>query len=70
MPPTPNDFALLQQKVDAIYKSVEKTRTYFLYTLILSVVLVVLPAIGLLFALPSVLGTLGTIQDVGALEGL
>jgi hypothetical protein len=45
----------LEEKIDAIYVSVEKTRRYFLYTLILSLILFFLPLIGLLFALPAFL---------------
>jgi t-SNARE complex subunit (syntaxin) len=44
------------QKIEAIYKSVEKTRKYFLIVMIISIVVVILPAIGLLFAIPSFLG--------------
>ena len=44
--------ALLEEKVDKIYISVEKTRKYFLWTMIISVVLFVLPVIGLVFAIP------------------
>jgi len=44
-----------EQKIDAIYKSVEKTRKYFLWVLIISVAVVVLPAIGLIFVIPNFL---------------
>lgn len=47
----------LQRKVDAIYTSTEKTRKYFLWTLIISVVVFVLPLLGLLFAVPSFLSS-------------
>jgi len=43
----------LETKIDAIYESVEKTRKYFMWTLIITVALVVLPLIGLMFVLPS-----------------
>ncbi|PIQ80466.1 MAG: hypothetical protein CO042_04425 [Parcubacteria group bacterium CG_4_9_14_0_2_um_filter_41_8] len=43
----------LEAKIDAIYASVEKTRKYFMWTLIITVALVVLPLIGLMFVLPS-----------------
>ncbi|HEV7121485.1 MAG TPA: hypothetical protein VGN56_01510 [Candidatus Paceibacterota bacterium] len=45
--------AIMEEKVDKIYVSVEKTRKYFLWTLITSVVLFVLPLIGIAFALPA-----------------
>lgn len=44
-----------KEKLDAIYKSVEKTRRYFFWTLVISLSFVVLPAIGLLFAIPRFL---------------
>ena len=48
----------VQEKLDAIYKSVEKTRRYFQWTLIISVVVIVLPLIGLAFAIPAFLRVL------------
>ncbi|MCH8889398.1 hypothetical protein IID26_03175 [Patescibacteria group bacterium] len=44
-------------KLDAIFTSVEKTRKYFLVIIWITVALVVLPAIGLIFALPSFIDT-------------
>lgn len=52
-------------KIEAIWKSVEKTRKYFLFTMISSIVMVVLPLIGLLIAIPIMLNTLST-----SMEGL
>ncbi|KKQ77988.1 MAG: hypothetical protein A3A96_04440 [Candidatus Zambryskibacteria bacterium RIFCSPLOWO2_01_FULL_39_39] len=43
----------LEAKVDAIYVSVEKTRKYFFWTMIVTLVVLVLPLIGLLFVVPS-----------------
>lgn len=40
-----------------IYISVEKTRKYFLWTLIISVVVFILPLLGLLFVVPTFLNT-------------
>lgn len=51
-------FEELDKKLDAIYKSAEKTRKYFLFTLIISVVFVVLPLVGLIFVIPMFLSTL------------
>jgi hypothetical protein len=45
------------QKLDAIFRSVEKTRKYFLWTLIITLVLFVLPLVGLFFAIPQFLNT-------------
>ncbi|MDX9913903.1 MAG: hypothetical protein RBS77_04970 [Candidatus Moranbacteria bacterium] len=53
------------KKIDAIWVSVEKTRKYFLTTLIISVVMTVLPLIGLLIVIPMVLGSLSK-----SMEGL
>ena len=53
-----------QKKIDAIYVSVEKTRKYFLWTLIITLVLFFLPLIGLLFAIPAFLNTLGTAYGI------
>lgn len=55
----------LEEKIEKIYVSVEKTRRYFLWTLIISVALVVLPAIGLVFALPAFMTNyVGNIQSL------
>ena len=48
------------KKIDAIYVSVEKTRQYFLWTLILSVAFFILPLIGLVFVIPFFLNTLSS----------
>ena len=42
-------------KLDEVFKSVEKMRKYFLWTLVISVVVFVLPLIGLVFAIPTFL---------------
>ena len=51
------------KKVDEIYKSVEKTRKYFKWTLIVSLVVIILP---LLF-LPLVISRFLGAYDFGAL---
>jgi len=40
-------------KINAIYQSVEKTRKYFLITLIVSAAFIIFPLIALLFVIPS-----------------
>jgi hypothetical protein len=55
--------AALEKKIDAIWVSVEKTRKYFLWTLIVGVVTFVLPLIGLAFVIPFYLRTLS--QSLG-----
>lgn len=59
------DLTLLHEKIDAIYVSVEKTRKYFQIILWVTIAMVVLPAIGLLFAIPAFLNSYTT-----SLEGL
>ena len=51
------------QKINAIYVSVEKTRKYFLWTMIITIVAVVLPLIGLMFAIPAYLSTLSSMMN-------
>lgn len=48
------------RKLEEIYKSVEKMRKYFLWTLIISIVVIVLPLIGLMFAIPQFLSIMQT----------
>lgn len=49
--------AELEKKIDAIWTSVEKTRKYFLAVIWISILVVVLPLIGLAFIIPSFLDT-------------
>ena len=41
------------EKLDAIYKSVEKTRKYFLVIIWITVIAFVLPLIAMIFVVPS-----------------
>lgn len=51
---------LLEQKImlEKIYSSSEKTRKYFLWTLIISVAMVVLPLVGIAIVAPIFFNTL------------
>jgi len=49
------ELVALQEKVDKVFTSVEKTRKYFLIIMWVTVAAVVLPMIGLAFAIPSFL---------------
>jgi CHASE3 domain sensor protein len=49
-----------EKKIDAIYVSVEKTRKYFQWTLIVTVVTIVLPIIILIVMIPWLMSTLGS----------
>lgn len=46
------------KKLENIYNSVEKTRKYFLWTLIITIVVIVLPLIGLMLIIPQFLSIL------------
>ena len=46
-----------EKKIDAIYASVEKLRKYFLWTLIVTAVTVIVPLIIFLFAIPLLMST-------------
>lgn len=47
-----------EKKIDAIYVSVEKTRKYFQWTLIATIVMFVLPLIGIAAILPWFINTM------------
>ncbi|MBP9759746.1 MAG: hypothetical protein KBD24_00065 [Candidatus Pacebacteria bacterium] len=59
-PETKQALEVLDSKINAIYTSVEKTRKYFLTTMIVSVVMFVLPLIALAVIIPIVLNTFGS----------
>jgi len=62
--------AAIEKKIDAIYETTEKTRKYLFWTLAITIAVVVLPAIGLVFAVPSFISTYNeTLQSLD-LEGL
>jgi hypothetical protein len=50
-------------KIDAIYASVEKTRKYFLIIIWITVIGLLVPLIGLFFAVPSFLSSY---TDIGS----
>jgi len=53
-----------EAKLNAIYESVEKMRKYFLIAVWVTVLAIVLPLIGLLFAIPSFLKTYTSIINI------
>lgn len=55
----------LEQKIDSIYISVEKTRKYFQWTMIITVIVVILPIIGLIIAIPAFISTYSSISNLG-----
>lgn len=63
-PQSAQKLAELEQKIDAIYATTEKVRKYFLWTLIVTIALVVLPAIGLVFAIPSFISQYSNLDSI------
>ena len=62
---------IVESKLDAVYKSTEKTRKMILWTGIISLAFFVLPLIGLVFAVPSFLSYYSGISgNAGAGMGL
>lgn len=53
-----------EEKLERIYVSVEKTRKYFLWTLVVSVAMFVLPLLGILLAVPWLLSALGSAYGI------
>jgi type II secretory pathway component PulF len=43
------------RKIDEMYRSVEKLRKYFLWTLIITVAMILIPIIGLIIVIPQFL---------------
>lgn len=48
-----------QVLLEKTYKTVERLKKYFMWTLIITVITVILPIIGLMFLLPTLMGSLG-----------
>jgi hypothetical protein len=57
----------LEAKVDAAYHAAEKVRKYMFWTGVVTIALIVLPAIGLVFAVPSFLANYA---QIGAYSNL
>jgi hypothetical protein len=63
---TKNKIEELNRKMDEIYVSVEKTRKYFFWTMVITLVLFILPLLGLMFVIPSFLSSYtNTINTLG-----
>ncbi len=52
------------EKLEAIWNSVEKTRKYFLIIIWITILAVVLPSLGLLFAIPKFLSTYSSMLSI------
>ena len=64
MNPQEEQLARLEQKIDAVYVSTEKSRKYILTMLIATLVMAVLPIILGALALPMLMSTLGGVYGV------
>lgn len=53
-----------EAKIDQIYVSVEKTRKYFLWTMIITIVMFVLPLIGVIAVIPWFLSTMMSAYNI------
>jgi hypothetical protein len=51
-------------KIDAMYASVEKLRKYFMWTLIITVVTVVLPLLAMIVAVPYLMSTVSSMYQL------
>ena len=58
------------QAIAAIYASAEKSRKYFLWTLIITIVTIVLPIIGMLFAIPMLMNAYSSALGGAGMLGL
>lgn len=47
-----------EEKIDQMFRSVEKLRRYFMWMIIIAVVTLVLPMIAMIFVLPWAIGTI------------
>ena len=57
---------VLEKKVDAAYTASEKVRKYLFWTGVVTIVLFVLPLIGLVFAIPQFIGSYtSTLNSLG-----
>jgi len=61
-----NKMASLENKINAIYISVEKTRKIIMWTGIITIAVIILPLIALMFVIPSFLSNYtNTINTLG-----
>lgn len=57
-----------QVKIDKIYISVEKTRKYILWTIIVTVAMVVLPLIAMIFIIPYFMSSFGSLSGLNSID--
>lgn len=61
-PKTQEQLDELSVRVEAIYKSVEKTRKYIQWTVWITIALFVLPLVGMMFAIPALLSSYSSLM--------
>ena len=54
----------IEQKLEATYRSAEKTRKYFLGVIVVSIVALVVPLIGIAFELPTLLASYSSLSGM------
>lgn len=54
----------LEQKLEATYRSAEKTRKYILTITVITIVAFALPLIGLVFAVPAFLSSYSSLMSI------
>ncbi len=64
MNPQEEQLARVEQKIDAMFVSVEKTRKYLLTMLIATIFMVVLPILIGVIALPLMMSTVGSMYGI------
>jgi type IV secretory pathway component VirB8 len=55
----------LESKIDNIYITVEKTRKYIWWTMVVTVAVIVIPLIAMIFVIPSFLNSITNIGSLG-----
>lgn len=56
--------AVQNEVLQKVFISVEKTRKYFMWTLIVTLALFIIPLVGLMFVIPMFLGNLSTMLAI------
>lgn len=56
--------AVQNEVLQKVFVSVEKTRKYFMWTLIITLALFIIPLVGLLFAIPMLLSNLSAMLAI------
>lgn len=57
-------FDALETKIDAIQKSTKKTQNYITITVWVTIIVFVLPIVGLLFAIPAMLDSMNQAMSI------